>query len=229
MASVANVLAISARNVQLLREIHEHGVYDGLTGCFNRTHGMKVLDSEFQRARRARTPFSLVMFDLDYFKSVNDRYGHLCGDAVLTAIGNRMREIMRNSDVKCRYGGEEFLILPPDTPYDGAVHVAESLRRELAKTTVVWNGEAVSTTASVGVAVAAIGELDARALIGRADAALYRAKNEGRNRVCVEADSATTANVGSSANRSTGGNVESFPEPVGQRSREGSRAARDPS
>lgn len=83
MASVANVLAISARNVQLLREIHEHGVYDGLTGCFNRTHGMKVLDSEFQRARRARTPFSLVMFDLDYFKSVNDRYGHLCGDAVL--------------------------------------------------------------------------------------------------------------------------------------------------
>ena len=206
MGAIATTLAISARNVQLLREIQEHGVYDGLTGCFNRTHGMKVLDSELQRARRAQTPLSLVMFDLDYFKSVNDRYGHLCGDAVLTAIGKRMRELMRNSDVKCRYGGEEFLILLPDTPFDGAVHVAESLRREIGKTTVLWNGETVSTTASVGVAIAQVGELDARALIGRADAALYRAKNEGRNRVCVEADSATTADLGAP------GNVEAFPE-----------------
>ena len=142
---------------------------------------MKALDSELQRARRAQTSLSLVIFDLDYFKSVNDRYGHLCGDAVLTAVGKRMRELMRNSDVKCRYGGEEFLILLPDTPFDGAVDVAESLRSELGKITVHWNSETVSTTASVGVAVAQVGEMDARALIGLADAALYRVKSQGRN------------------------------------------------
>ena len=208
MASVAALLAVSARNVQLLNEIQEHGVYDGLTGCFNRTHAMKVLDSELQRARRAQTPFSLIMFDLDYFKSINDRYGHLCGDAVLTAVGKRMRELLRNSDVKCRYGGEEFLVLLPDTPHEGAAHVAESLRKELSQTSVLWNGESVSTTASVGVAVASVGELDARALIGRADAALYRAKNEGRNRVCVEKGPADEREAGGPVS-----NVETFPEP----------------
>jgi diguanylate cyclase (GGDEF)-like protein len=191
-ASAAELVALAARNVQLLREIQEHGVYDGLTGCFNRTHAMKVLDSELQRARRAQTPLSLLMFDLDHFKSINDRYGHLCGDAVLTAVGKRMRDQLRNSDLKCRYGGEEFLVLLPDTPFDGAMHVADTLRRELANSTVMWNGESVSTTASFGVAISHDGELDARSLIGRADAALYRAKNEGRNRVCAEADSKPT-------------------------------------
>ena len=99
MPAIATLLAVSARNLQLQRELQEHGVYDGLTGCFNRTHGMKVLKAELGRAQRAQTPLSLVMFDLDYFKSVNDRYGHLCGDAVLTALGKRMRELMRNSDI----------------------------------------------------------------------------------------------------------------------------------
>ena len=158
------------------------------TGCSMgyRAHGMKVLDAELKRAKRARTSLSVVMFDLDYFKSVNDDYGHLCGDALLTAVGKRMQELLRNSDVKCRYGGEEFLILLPDTPIDGAVHVADVLRQEIGKLSVSWTGETVSTTASVGVAIAGPGELDAKALIGRADAALYRAKHLGRNRVCVD-------------------------------------------
>ena len=147
---------------------------------------MKVLDAELKRAKRARTFFSVVMFDLDYFKSVNDDYGHLCGDALLTAVGKRMQELLRNSDIKCRYGGEEFLILLPDTPIDGAVHVADVLREEIGKLSVSWTGKTVSTTASVGVAIADSGELDAKALIGRADAALYRAKHLGRNRVCVD-------------------------------------------
>ena len=151
-----------------------------------RAHGMKVLDAELKRAKRARTSLSVVMFDLDYFKSVNDDYGHLCGDALLTAVGKRMQELLRNSDVKCRYGGEEFLILLPDTPIDGAVHVADVLRQEIGMLSVSWTGETVSTTASVGVAIAGPGELDAKALIGRADAALYRAKHLGRNRVCVD-------------------------------------------
>jgi len=190
VAAAAAMLATAARNVQLMHEVQEHGAYDGLTGCFNRTHAMKVLDAELQRARRAGMPLSVVMMDLDHFKGVNDRYGHLCGDAMLTAVGTRMREVLRNSDMKCRYGGEEFLLVLPDTPGDGAAHVAESLRREIAKLQIVWNGEPVSTTASMGVTTAAAGEIDARALIGRADGALYRAKKEGRNRVCVEAETA---------------------------------------
>ena len=186
LASVAMVIAMATRNVKLLADIEEHGVLDGLTGCFNRTHGMNVLDAELKRAKRARSSFAVVMFDLDYFKSVNDDHGHLCGDALLTAVGKRMQELLRNSDVKCRYGGEEFLVLLPDTPIDGAVHVADVLRQEIAKLSVLWNGQPVSTTASVGVAVADKGELDARALVGHADAALYRAKHLGRNRVCVD-------------------------------------------
>jgi diguanylate cyclase (GGDEF)-like protein len=188
MASAAEMIAIGARNVQLIHEIQEHGAYDGLTGCFNRTHAMKVLDAELQRARRAQTALAVVMLDLDHFKAVNDRNGHLCGDALLTAVGRRMRELLRNSDVKCRYGGEEFLVMLPDTRLEGAAHVAESLRKEISNTTILWNSESVATTASFGIAVSHAGELDARALIGRADAALYRAKNEGRNRVCVESE-----------------------------------------
>ena len=186
LASIATLIAMAARNVQLLADIEENGVLDGLTGCFNRAHGMKVLDAELKRAKRARTFFSVVMFDLDYFKSVNDDYGHLCGDALLTAVGKRMQELLRNSDIKCRYGGEEFLILLPDTPIDGAVHVANVLREEIGKLSVSWTGKTVSTTASVGVAIADSGELDPKALIGRADAALYRAKHLGRNCVCVD-------------------------------------------
>jgi diguanylate cyclase (GGDEF)-like protein len=219
MASAAEIIAIATRNVQLIRELQEHGAYDGLTGCFNRTHGMKVLDAELQRARRAQTALSVVMFDLDHFKAVNDRYGHLCGDALLTAVGRRVREELRNSDLKCRYGGEEFLVILPDTPSDGAAHGAESLRREIANTTILWNGESVVTTASFGVAVAHVGELDARAIIGRADAALYRAKNEGRNRVCVESEFAAKPQIPEPSR------VESIHDAFGERRRLGPRSA----
>ena len=182
------LLAIAVRNIQLIQELHEHGAYDGLTGCFNRMHAMTVLDSEMQRASRAKSPLSAIMLDLDHFKAINDRYGHLCGDEMLTAIGRRMKETLRNSDVKCRYGGEEFLVLLPDTPLAGAVHVAESLRREIGLISVHWDSESVSTTASFGVALSLRGELDSRALISRADTALYQAKREGRNRVCLGTD-----------------------------------------
>lgn len=152
-ATAVALLAFAVRNIQLIQELHEHGAYDGLTGCFNRMHAMTVLDSEMQRASRAKPPLSAIMFDLAHFKSINDRYGHLCGDEILTAIGQRMKETLRNSDVKCRYGGEEFLVLLPDTPLAGVVHVAESLRREIGLVSVHWNSESVSIMASFGVAL----------------------------------------------------------------------------
>ena len=104
LAAISALLGISARNVELVEEIKAHGVLDGLTECLDRTHGMKILDAELQRAKRSRTTFFLIMLDLDGFKSVNDEFGHLCGDALLTAAGRKMHELLRNSDFKVRYG-----------------------------------------------------------------------------------------------------------------------------
>ena len=145
---------------------------------------MRLLQSELQRARRQQEPCALIILDLDHFKAINDTYGHLCGDAVLAAVGQRIREVLRDSDTKCRYGGEEFMVLLPDTPRPGALHVAESLRQQLEETSVTWEGKKVSTTASVGLAMALPREASSTTLLGRADAALYRAKDGGRNQVC---------------------------------------------
>jgi len=190
LAMAGTMLAISLRNAQLFREIRDNALRDGLTGCFNRTHALAVIDMELRRARRSRLPVSLIMLDIDHFKDVNDRYGHLCGDAVLAAVGARMRDGLRGSDLKCRYGGEEFLVLLPETPLEGAKRVADTLCRELAGTPIAWKAGTVSITASLGVAVAYPAEVDGPALIGRADAALYRAKDQGRNCVCLAMETA---------------------------------------
>jgi diguanylate cyclase (GGDEF)-like protein len=190
VAMAGALLAISIRNAQLFNEVRETSLRDGLTGCFNRTHAIEVIDTELRRARRSQMPVSLMMFDIDHFKDINDRHGHLCGDAVLAAIGVRMKELLRGSDLKCRYGGEEFLVLLPDTPLEGAKRVADSLRRELAETDIPWNGESIRITASFGVTMALPSEVDTAAVIGRADAALYRAKDQGRNCVRLSIETA---------------------------------------
>jgi diguanylate cyclase (GGDEF)-like protein len=185
MAAAAALLAASVRNAELFLEVHENSVRDALTGCFNRRHSMEVLDSELRRARRSHGPFSVVMFDLDHFKNVNDQFGHLCGDAVLAMVGQRMKAVLRGSDIKCRYGGEEFLVLLPETPMPGASRVADMLRRDFEEHPVHWNDQAVRITASFGITEIVSGEVDAHVIIGRADAALYQAKQGGRNCVRV--------------------------------------------
>ena len=189
-AAAAALLGISIRNAQLFREVRENSLRDGLTGCFNRTHAIEVIDAELRRARRSQTPVSLIMFDIDRFKDVNDRYGHLCGDAVLAAVGSRMKDLLRGSDLKCRYGGEEFLALLPETPLEGAKRVADTLRRELAEMSLPWKDETIRITASFGVTVALPSEIDVEALISRADQALYRAKDQGRNCVRLSIETA---------------------------------------
>jgi diguanylate cyclase (GGDEF)-like protein len=189
--AAAALLAVSIKNAQLFREVKENSVRDALTGCFTRGHSLEVIDSELRRARRSQTPVSVIMFDLDHFKDVNDRHGHLCGDAVLSAVGKRMKEVLRGSDLKCRYGGEEFLVLLPETPLHGARRVAETLRKEIADRPVPWAGEALTITASFGLAQTLPGEVNVQAVIARADQALYRAKDDGRNCVRIAADTAT--------------------------------------
>jgi diguanylate cyclase (GGDEF)-like protein len=189
--AAAALLAVSIKNAQLFREVKDNSVKDSLTGCFTRTHAFDMIDAELRRARRSQTPVSMIVFDLDHFKDVNDRYGHLCGDAVLSAVGKRMKEVLRGSDLKCRYGGEEFLVLLPETPLHGARRVAETLRREIAERPIPWSGEGLAVTASFGLAQTMPGEVNVQAVIARAYQALYRAKDDGRNCVRIAAETAT--------------------------------------
>lgn len=183
LTTAAALLAVSLKNSELFREVVESNVRDPLTSCVTRRHGMGIFQTEMRRARRSQLPMSLIVFDLDHFKAINDRYGHLAGDAVLGAVGGRMNAVLRGSDLKCRYGGEEFLILLPDTPSQGALRVTETLRREIEGTSIPWNDDTLRVTASFGITAIMPGEMDPLAAIARADEALYRAKQDGRN--CV--------------------------------------------
>jgi diguanylate cyclase (GGDEF)-like protein len=187
LAAAAALLGITLRNAQLFHEVKDNSLRDGLTGLYNRTHALEAIGAELRRARRTRAPLSLIMLDLDHFKQINDRHGHLAGDAVLATVGARMRDALRGSDLKCRYGGEEFLVLLPDTPLEGAQRVAETLRRTLADRPFFWKNERLQVTASFGVTVAVPAETDPQGLVGRADQAMYKAKRQGRNCVLIGA------------------------------------------
>lgn len=186
LTAAAALLAAAVRTVQLLTELRETAVIDPLTGCVNRAHFVEAMTAELRRTRRTGSPLSLLMIDLDGFKDVNDQHGHLAGDAALAAFGRRTKELLRHSDVRCRYGGDEFLILLADTAVTGALHVAEILRREIEALDLRSSGHSVRITASVGVATAIPGEIDPTVCIQRADRALYAAKHAGGNRVLVQ-------------------------------------------
>ena len=186
IGAAATLLGIALRNVQLFAEVREHGLRDSLTGCFNRAHGLDSLETELTRARRTESTLSVIMFDVDQFKRINDDHGHLCGDEVLAAVGHRLRQVLRRSNLRCRFGGDEFLIVLPETPAAGAARVAEWVRGEIEQIVVVGRGAQITPTISVGVATATPGE-KTDALIERADRSLYAAKAAGRN--CVRGGS----------------------------------------
>lgn len=185
ISAAVELLALALRNVQLMTQLHENSVRDPLTTCFNRTYALESLATEMQRAKRSGHPLSIMMFDVDRFKGLNDDYGHLVGDAVLAAVGAQMGKTLRAGDVKCRWGGDEFLVVLPDTPLTGAEHAGGSLTREVGALRIPTHSGPVSPTISVGVAVAEPGESDPMVFIERADEALYKAKHMGRNRFVV--------------------------------------------
>lgn len=179
--------AVAIRNVQSLIDTRDRSVRDGLTGCVNRAHGLERLTAELRGVQRHGRPLSALMFDVDSFKQVNDTYGHLAGDLLLAEIGRRLNEVVRTTDIKCRYGGDEFLVILPDTPAIGARHVAESLRQTLSACRIrTGDGAEFSVTVSLGVVTAQAEDRDAVAIVERADRALYRAKQRGRNLVCSD-------------------------------------------
>lgn len=171
------------------KQLKEQAHIDPLTGLLNRRAMMEYLEAERGRARRTGLIYALVIADIDHFKPVNDTYGHGCGDLVLTAVASLFKDRIRRSERVCRWGGEEFLLLLPDTDAAGAAVLAEDLRAAVAATRFACDEGAVTISLSFGI-MADSGERPLDACISRADAALYAAKDAGRNRCVIHADAA---------------------------------------
>ncbi len=190
-ARVETHLAILRLRIQLQsanRELAALANQDPLTACFNRRHFMTLAENELQRAIRYKRPLSLVMLDIDQFKNFNDQYGHQIGDQVLCALVNLCQKKLRKIDVLGRYGGEEFVILLPETIADGGLQAAERLRQRIEKMKIASIKTKLLVTVSMGVASLDSDFNPAQTLdmlIKRADQALYAAKSAGRN--CVRA------------------------------------------
>ena len=184
-------LAMTLGFFLLQRERQEHEIErlamtDDLTGVFNRRSLFDLGDKEVARAKRTGASLSALLIDLDHFKRVNDKYGHLGGDAVLLRFVEVVRSCLRTSDLLARYGGEEFLILLPDVGSAGAKVVADRIRATVEASTFFVGAVPLQITTSVGVAALIAGtEPSLAALVARADSALYVAKRDGRNRVSV--------------------------------------------
>lgn len=177
--------------VERLREsqarLQELATTDPLTGLANRKQIMASLEVKMEGFCRHGTNFSLLMLDIDYFKKVNDTYGHQAGDSVLIEIATILGAILRSLDLAGRYGGEEFVVILDTTDQEQAVLSAERIRRAVERHIFSWQGHELRITVSVGASTIDPSDETVDRLIARVDAALYRAKSEGRNRVCVPA------------------------------------------
>lgn len=174
------------RRTQAEEQMRQLVITDSLTGVFNRRHIFNLLEDEFQRAVRYKTIFSVIIFDLDHFKQINDIFGHLVGDQVLQETVKASKVAIRRNDVLARYGGEEFIVLLPETERKKCSRVAERIRLAIEEISVHTSTDIVRVTASLGVA-SFDSEKDTaiEKLLDRADQALYRSKQDGRNRVSV--------------------------------------------
>jgi len=179
--TVQDVTELAAYEHRLM----EMNMRDGLTGSYNRRFLEKRLEEEYNRHVRHSRSLSLVMFDIDFFKKVNDSYGHLCGDLILKAISGEIAAMTRATDFLARYGGEEFCCLLPETGLPAAVMVAERFRSRIEEMRHTYQGQKIKVTISLGVAALTPGLSTCHALLKNADEALYEAKRSGRNRVAA--------------------------------------------
>jgi diguanylate cyclase (GGDEF)-like protein/PAS domain S-box-containing protein len=183
-------VVVSFQDITKRKELEEQladlATHDDLTGLYNRRELERLMEEEMQRARRYQRPLSLYMLDVDLFKQVNDTYGHGIGDEILRQLAERIRQGIRTSDIATRYGGEEFIVILPETPRDEGVAAAQRLREAVAaKPFLLPDGRELEIRVSIGVACGYGEALDSQGLIKAADTALYRAKESGRNRVCA--------------------------------------------
>lgn len=164
-----------------LREMAE---IDFLTGIFNRRHFIESAEREIARSKRYNTRFSVIMLDIDWFKKINDQFGHAAGDEILKGVAELCQKTLRETDIIGRMGGEEFAVLLAESDMDGALIVSERIRQSVASHAFNFDGQAIQCTVSLGVASVIHGKDNLKIIMKRADAALYDAKKEGRNKVC---------------------------------------------
>lgn len=180
---VLKVVAMDALERAFHETLLDLSTKDPLTGLANRSGALGEFQTRFGLSVRYGRPLSVVMCDLDRFKQINDTHGHGAGDFVLQTFGARLRAVLREADLAGRIGGEEFLIILPETDLGGAGSFAERLRKAVAGVPVPLPGVGLEVTCSLGIAERLPGDMDAGQMLARADAGLYRAKVEGRNRV----------------------------------------------
>ncbi len=184
----ANEATIALENARLFEELQRLATIDSLTEVLNRRHFIHLAKMEFQRARRYRQPLSIILFDIDSFKSVNDTYGHAVGDQVLRKMAKVCVDNLRQVDLFGRYGGEEFMALLPNTSISGAIHIAERLRTQIAQNPTPTERGLVYISASFGAAEMDDSCQDIDTLLLYADRAAYAAKLKGKNQVSVSED-----------------------------------------
>jgi diguanylate cyclase (GGDEF)-like protein len=186
--AISHQAALAIQRARLLenaRRLEQLATIDSATGLYNRRHIFELAEQEFQRARRHNRPLSALMLDIDDYKQINDGYGHGIGDQVLQAVAERSRKHLRAIDLMGRYGGDEFVVLLPETALGEARNIAERLRKSIADVPAVTDQGPLSITISLGAATLAADCLSLTALLSDADAALYAAKKAGKNRVEV--------------------------------------------
>jgi len=186
--TMVNELSLLFKMRYLYSETEYLSVSDGLTGLYNRRHFEYNIEREFLRAKRYKSNLSLAIIDIDYFKKINDTYGHQFGDYVLRELSNLMPASFRKTDMIYRYGGEELTVILTETDLQNAFIPLDRLREKIAQHKFVYNGEETNVTISIGVSTNFFNIQHERDLVKSADSALYKAKQEGRNRVVVYSD-----------------------------------------
>lgn len=184
LESLLCCLIYPLRNASLLRQALQKAHTDPLTEIHNRSAFNDMLSREIQRANRNDSCLSLIFVDIDYFKSINDIHGHDCGDFALTAVAGKIKESVRGCDMVFRYGGEEFVVLLPETGHTEAALVAERIRYCIESHIIAYDMATLNLTVSLGIS-STESEQDMDALVKRADRAMYKAKQLGRNRICI--------------------------------------------
>lgn len=185
LTSMAEHIGLAIANLKLRETLRGLSIRDSLTGLFNRRYLEESLEREQYRSERNKTPLGIIMIDIDHFKRFNDTYGHDAGDAVLHAIGLFLQQNVRGSDIACRYGGEEFVLILTEASIEVTRQRAEHLCEAVKKLQVQYDHQPLAVTFSLGLAVFPDHGSTVHAVLQAADAALYRAKEEGRDRVCA--------------------------------------------
>ena len=184
---IKNHLSTLGLNLQLLADTQQLAITDGLTGLLNRRQFFELAEREFARCQRYRRPLSAIMVDIDTFKAINDRHGQLAGDLVMQAVAEHCKRQLRKVDLVGRYGGDEIVIVLPETDLHAASGVAQRLLVAITQSPLAFGEDLLKISISAGVAPGN-GSATLTALLHRADEALYEAKQAGRNRIKISAE-----------------------------------------